>query len=60
MTEQPDMEYLAGTDLVRADESPSFVSVGPAAADLAEAGQRYREAYARYEPFLPVDESEED
>jgi len=39
---------------------PSFVSVGNAAADLAEAGRRYTEAYARWEEFLPADESEED
>jgi hypothetical protein len=86
MSEQPDMEDLAGTDLDRAQESlyyaarrycavteqlflqasnipeddPSFISVGAAAHDLAEAGERYTEAYTRYEAFLPADESEED
>jgi hypothetical protein len=81
MTEQPDMEDLAGTDLDRAHESlyyaarrycaiteqgflqsassispehdPSFVSVGIAAADLADAGGRYADAYARWEACLP-------
>jgi len=42
------------------EDDPSFVSVGNAASDLAEAGQRYTEAYARWERFLPADESEED
>lgn len=42
------------------EDDPSFVSYGDAADDLAEAGQRYTEAYARWETFLPADETEED
>jgi hypothetical protein len=41
-------------------DDPSFMTGGDAAADLAEAGQRYTEAYARFETFLPPDEPEED
>jgi hypothetical protein len=33
------------------EHDPLFVSVGTAAGDLAEAGQRYNEAYARWEAF---------
>jgi hypothetical protein len=37
-------------------EHPVFVSIGGAAGDLAEAGQRYTEAYARWTSCLPPGE----
>jgi hypothetical protein len=40
-------------------EHPSFVSIGDAAADLAEAGQRYTDAYARWEACMPPQPGED-
>jgi hypothetical protein len=40
------------------EHGPSFGGIGNAAHDLAEAGQRYAEAYARWEAQVPP-ESEE-
>ena len=52
--------FLQEASAIDPENDPSFISTGNAADDLAEAGLRYREAYARYETFLPAEEDEED
>ena len=49
--------FVQGASSICPDHDPSFISVGGAAAELAEAGQRYTEAYARWEKCLPPGES---
>lgn len=52
-----DQGFLQKASNVDRDD-PSFVSVGAAAHDLAEAGHRYTEAYERWEKYLPPGESD--
>lgn len=51
--------FLQGASRICPEHDPSFVSVGDAAADLAEAGRRYTEAYAMWEAFLPAGPEED-
>jgi hypothetical protein len=48
--------FVQGASGICPEHDPAFVSAGSAAADLAEAGQRYAEAYARWESCLPPGE----
>jgi hypothetical protein len=45
--------FVQGASGMCPEHDPAFVTVGNAAADLADAGQRYTEAYARWEACLP-------
>jgi hypothetical protein len=53
ITEQ---SFLQGASGICPEHDPSFVNIGNAAADLAEAGARYTEAYTRWEASLPSHE----
>jgi hypothetical protein len=50
ITEQ---HFLQGASNICPEHDPAFVSIGSAAHDLAEAGQRYAEAFARWEQYAP-------
>lgn len=48
--------FIQGASGICPEHDPSFVAVGTAAHDLTEAGQRYTEAYARWDACLPPGE----
>ncbi|MGH3295759.1 MAG: hypothetical protein ACRDP7_28565 [Trebonia sp.] len=46
--------FLQQASDISPDRDPSFIRIGTAADELAEAGCRYTEAYARWEAYLPA------
>lgn len=55
-----DQGFLQAASNICAEHDREFVRIGSAAADLADAGQRYMEAHARWEKYLPADDDTED
>lgn len=45
--------FIQAASRICAEHDPSFVSIGSAALDLADAGQRYDEAHTRWMKYAP-------
>ena len=57
ITEQGFVQWASN---ICADHDPGFVRIGDAAEELAEAGQRYTEAFSRWEAHRPPEDPSDD